>query len=140
MIELKHSDCLTDDEKLIRTKVFIEEQGFENEFDDLDNTATHIILYYNNAPVGCVRFFKGDTEGEYYLGRLAVLKDYRTKHLGAILVNEVEKAVRALGANKLSISAQVRVSDFYKKLEFVPMGDTYYDEYCEHIHMEKVLT
>ena len=29
----------------IRKKVFVEEQGFKNEFDDIDKSSTHLVLY-----------------------------------------------------------------------------------------------
>ena len=139
MIEIKSFDFLTDDERMIRTKVFIEEQGFKLEFDEIDSKAVHLVLYYDGCPAACVRYFKGENEGEYVLGRLAVLKPYRGRHLGELLVQETEKRIRKLGASRLSLSAQVRASGFYKKLGFKQSGEIYFDEYCEHIHMEKIL-
>ena len=47
----KTYDFLTDDVKIIRQKVFMEEQGFENEFDGIDDTAIHIVLYDEKTPV-----------------------------------------------------------------------------------------
>lgn len=42
---------------MIRIKVFMEEQGFKNEFDDIDNRAIHIVLYKEGKPVGTCRVF-----------------------------------------------------------------------------------
>ena len=33
------------DARAIRQSVFVEEQGFEYEFDDIDETALHLVLY-----------------------------------------------------------------------------------------------
>ena len=33
------------DARVIRQSVFVEEQGFEYEFDDIDETALHLVLY-----------------------------------------------------------------------------------------------
>ena len=44
------------DWKYIRTAVFIEEQGFINEFDDIDHSAVHLCAYLNDTAVGCLRF------------------------------------------------------------------------------------
>ena len=38
-------NTLSDDAKNIRIKVFVEEQGFENEFDEIDNSSFHIVSY-----------------------------------------------------------------------------------------------
>ena len=32
----------------IRTEVFIDEQGFKDEFDEIDDTAIHLVLYNND--------------------------------------------------------------------------------------------
>lgn len=137
MIEIKHFDYLTDDERMLRTSVFIEEQKFTEEFDDIDKTCCHIVLYVDNIPAACVRFYSQDNPKEYHLGRLCVLKEYRGQHLGDMLVREVEKSVKKAGGTVVVLSAQLRASGFYEKLGYTKMGDIYYDEYCEHIHMEK---
>lgn len=36
------------DARAIRQSVFVEEQGFEYEFDDIDETALHLVLYDEN--------------------------------------------------------------------------------------------
>ena len=38
-------DYLPESSKLIRQTVFVEEQGFVNEIDEIDEIATHIVLY-----------------------------------------------------------------------------------------------
>ena len=77
----------------IRTEVFIKEQGFKDEFDETDKTCSHIVLYDNENPVATCRYFK---EGEnYHIGRVAIIKEYRGKHLGnkimQIAENEIKK-------------------------------------------------
>ncbi len=139
MIEIKSYNMLTEDERMIRTKVFIEEQGFKVEFDDIDSKSMHLVLYSHGTPAACVRYFRGENDCEFVLGRLAVLKQFRGHHYGEMLVREVEKSVRNIGAVSLSLSAQVRASGFYRKLGFEQNGNIYFDEYCEHIHMEKNL-
>ena len=51
-MEFKISNELTKDEMFIREEVFMQEQGFKNEFDDIDDSATHIVLYDDGSPVG----------------------------------------------------------------------------------------
>ncbi|MCQ4022608.1 MULTISPECIES: GNAT family N-acetyltransferase [unclassified Ruminococcus] len=139
MIRIEITSYLPQFAKDIRQTVFITEQGFVNEFDDTDEKAWHLVVYDDNSPIACCRFFKGDGANEFIIGRLAVLKEHRGKQLGALMVKEAEKYIRSLGGEKLSLSSQVRAKGFYEKQGFTASGDIYYDEYCEHIHMEKML-
>ena len=135
MINFKVTDTLSEDEKIIRETVFIEEQKFKIEFDDLDDIATHIVMYIDNNPVGCCRLYK--QENEYHIGRIAVLKPYRGKGCGEKILLEAEKVAKEKGADCIKLSAQVRASGFYEKLGYKKYGEIYFDEYCEHIAMKK---
>lgn len=74
-MDFKISNELTKDEMLIREEVFMQEQGFKNEFDDIDDIATHIVLYDDNSSVGCCRVYPDETAGRFIFGRLAVKKN-----------------------------------------------------------------
>ena len=135
MIDFKLTNTLSEDEKMIRETVFIEEQKFKIEFDDTDDIATHIVMYLDNHPVGCCRLYK--QENEYHIGRIAVLKPYRGKGYGEKILLEAEKVAKKMGADSISLSSQVRASGFYEKLGYKKHGEIYFDEYCEHIAMKK---
>ena len=135
MIDFKGTNTLSKDEKYIRETVFIEEQKFKIEFDDIDNIATHIIMYLDGKPVGCCRLYK--QENEYHIGRIAILKPYRGKGYGEKILLQAEKNAKKMGADSISLSAQVRASGFYEKLGYKKHGEIYFDEYCEHIAMKK---
>lgn len=137
MISFKVTDTLSEDEKIIRETVFIEEQKFKIEFDDLDVIATHIVMYLDTQPVGCCRLYK--QENEYHIGRIAVLKPYRGKDCGEKILLEAEKVAKEKGAEYIKLSAQVRASGFYEKLGYKKYGEIYFDEYCEHIAMKKYI-
>lgn len=141
-IEKVFSRHLTDDGKFIRKKVFIEEQGFKDEFDeyDCDEKAIHLVLYDNQQAVATGRLFTKDSQKKIYtIGRLAVIKEYRKLGLGKVLVQSLEEKAKEEGAEKITISAQCRAEGFYKKLGYTSSGDIYYEETCPHIHMEKIL-
>lgn len=124
----------------IRTAVFIEEQGFQQEFDEIDHTAYHLIIYENNNPIANGRLYKDTSkENAYIIGRLAVIKTHRNKHLGAKLMMLLEAQAKKLQATKISLSAQCQAQKFYEKLGYIPQGEIYLDEHCPHIHMEKKL-
>ncbi len=130
-------DTLPDDAKKIREEVFVKEQGFQNEFDEIDGKAVHIVLYDENIPVAVCRLYRENSA--YVLGRLAVIKNYRGKNIGSLMLEEAEKYVREKGSNEIILHAQCRAAEFYKKSGFSEYGDVDYDEYCPHIHMRKLL-
>ena len=128
---------LNDDIMKIRTAVFIDEQDFKDEFDETDKTCSHIVLYNNEKPVATCRYYKGSEN--YHIGRVAIIKEYRGKHLGNMIMQIAENEIKSEGGKNIEVSAQVRVSDFYKKLGYEKVGEIYFDEYCEHIRMVKEL-
>ncbi len=138
-IEIKKFDKLCDDARAIRTAVFVREQGFVNEFDDIDGNAVHFVLYVDGNAAGTCRIYKGEDK-EFHLGRLAVLSDYRGMSLGKMLIDEAERCVSNMGGENISLSAQVRVKDFYEKCGFSAVGEEYLDEGCPHIKMVKRLS
>ena len=129
---------LNDDIIYLRTKVFMEEQGFENEFDKQDEDCYFVVAYDHKKPVGMCRFFSDD-HVHYHLGRVCVLKEYRNKGVGREVVEEAQKQITNIHGKEIVLSAQSRVKDFYAKLGYQAYGEEYYDEHCLHIDMKMVL-
>lgn len=131
---LKGTDDLTDAYK-IRFKVFVEEQNVpaDLEVDDIDGIAHHVVVYQDGIPVGTGRVF--EQGGRYYLGRIAVLKEYRKQHIGSLIVKLLLEKAFEWGAQEVHIHAQIAVLDFYKKLGFIPYGEPYDEAGIEHISM-----
>ena len=128
------------DIKALRTEVFIEEQGFENEFDDIDNRATHVLIYDGKIPVATGRLFSDDDNGEeYIIGRVCVKKEYRDKKLGKRVIMALEEDARKMGGKSVSVSAQCRVQDFYEALGYTATDDLHDDEGVPHVTMVKSL-
>lgn len=125
------------DAKLIRQNVFIYEQGFESEFDDVDETAVHCVIYDNGFPVATGRLFEQNKNA--HIGRVAVQKPYRKKSIGKMVVNCLEEYAKKQGYEKCELSAQMRAKEFYEKIGYTAQGDVYMDEYCPHILMTKKL-
>lgn len=72
--------------QIIREKVFMKEQGFHNEFDEIDSYAKHLVLFDKKIPVATCRFFNHESCEDYFIGRIAVIKEYRGKNIGATLL------------------------------------------------------
>ena len=124
-----------EDAEKIRRKVFVEEQGFQREFDDTDKVCYHVTGYLDGAPAATGRLFR-DGEDVYHAGRIAVAKPYRGKKYGAQLMREIIRKAEELGARDVVLGAQKQAEGFYEKLGFVPYGDVFFDEGCPHVHMK----
>lgn len=122
----------------IRRRVFVDEQGFKNEFDDIDKTAYHAVIFVQDRYAATGRLFDCGC-GIAHIGRVAVLRDFRGMSLGSYVIAVLEKKAYDLGFTEIELSAQVRVMDFYTKLGYSPVGEEYPDEDCPHIKMVKTL-
>ena len=132
-------EYLCQEARCIREEVFVKEQGFRNEFDEIDQTAFHVVFYEDDTPAGVCRCYPGEKEGEYVAGRIAVLKDYRGREMGSRIMATLEEILSARGGRRMILSAQMRARGFYEKNGYTTFGEPYPDEYCPHIHMEKEL-
>ena len=108
----------------IRQKVFVDEQGFYNEFDEIDNICTHISLYLDDKVVGCARVFEDNDN--LIIGRIAILK-------------YIHEYAKTNGYKETHLHAQCRASEFYESLGYSSYGSIEYDEHVEHIWMKKKL-
>lgn len=129
-----------EDAKKIRTAVFVEEQGYsaDMEFDELDGSATHVVLYQDGKPIATGRLIDlGD--GVFKPGRIAVMKDRRGEHLGEKVVTALMEEGAKKGATEFHISAQTQARGFYEKLGYTCVDETnvYPDGHIPHIDMVK---
>lgn len=121
----------------IREEVFVREQGFREEFDTVDNSAFHIVLFLDGKAVATCRYFPdGDS---YKVGRIAVLKNYRGRNFGSSVLLEAEKQIAMLGGRSVILHSQLQACGFYEKLGYVPYGEIEPEEGCPHIWMKKEL-
>ncbi len=122
----------------IRTKVFVEEQGFVDIPDDIDATCWHAVLYENRRPVACGRMFSvGD--GVFHIGRVAVLKEYRGKRLGECVMKLFEDSARQLSAVELELCSQQHAQGFYERCGYKVRGEVFYEQGKPHVEMVKIL-
>ena len=140
MIKPVFSFGLPLDAKAIREAVFVAEQGFQNEFDDLDASCWHLVLYLDEFPISTGRLLKIDPE-TYQLSRIAVLPQFRGKKVGSYTMKFLMNKAISLGARKCKVCAQLDKRAFYEKVGFRVDGDgeIVYDEGCPHIWMSRKL-
>lgn len=137
-IVIKSFAVLPEDARYIRTVVFVEEQGFCQEFDSIDKIATHLVLYSADKPAAVCRYYCENKQ--YFIGRLATLKAYRSKGFAARLVAEAERLIKNAGGESVMLHSQCRAMAFYEKAGYTPLGESDFDEDCPHQWMKKVLS
>ncbi len=139
-IVVEYFNDVTEDTKYIRETVFVIEQGFSEEFDEIDKKSIHLLIKVNNKRAATARIFKSDhSNTKWTVGRFAVLKEFRGIGLGSFLMKKVEEKIKEQGGGIVELSAQKQAEKFYLSLGYTPMGDIYYDQHAPHIHMEKEL-
>jgi predicted GNAT family N-acyltransferase len=122
--------------RLIRQKVFIEEQQVPEdlEWDTGDKIALHFLGKEGNRPVACARLFKNGK-----LGRLAVLKDYRSHGWGGRILRAAEQHLLDQKKSKIHLDSQANSYQFYFKNGYRPTQEMSWDANIPHIHMQKIL-
>ena len=123
----------------LRVTVFMDEQGFTDDVDDIDAIAVHAVAFAGEHPVATCRFFRGSEEGEWLLGRFCVEKAARGGGVGMRLVQAVEEQVRERGGKVLRLHSQLHAVPFYEKAGFVSYGDIEYEQDSPHRWMMKLL-
>lgn len=124
----------------IRKKVFIDEQEVPaaeefDAFDVLDAECDHILVYYNEQPVGTARLRVVDGYGK--LERLCILQEFRKFGLGRVMMQMLEDIVVAKGLKKSKLNAQTYAEGFYEKFGYTRIGEEFMDAGIPHILMKK---
>lgn len=126
----------------VRTAVFVNEQGFspELEVDETDRTAYHIAMFDGPKPIATGRVFPCEEDPHVYvIGRVAVLKKYRSQGVGYKLMGKLEECAKSLGGQAVVLGAQLQARPFYEKNGYEEYGQEYQEEGCPHVHMKKNL-
>ncbi len=130
------------DAYLIRERVFVEEQKVPKEFeiDEFENVCQHYLARDDDGKaIGTARWRK--TDRGFKLERFAILKEWRGKGIGSLLVKKVLEDVQA---NKLNdqelvyLHSQVDAIPLYAKFGFKQVGKQF--EECGILHCEMTLT
>ncbi len=123
--------------KKVRKAVFVDEQKYPlaEEFDEYDKICPHLVIFDGEKPVATGRIFLIENNTAK-LGRIAVLKEYRGKHLGAEVMTALTERAREMKASSVYISAQTYAVPFYEKFGFKAYGEEYLDIHIPHRDMK----
>lgn len=129
---------LSEYSRLVREAVFVKEQQIplEQEFDELDIAAVHIIVFNGrNEPIATARLIKSE-KGISVIGRMAVLIQYRGEGIGRHMVRQLMTYARRRRDVMAMLNAQSQVVGFYKKLGFNVIGEPLTKFGITHVEMQ----
>ena len=124
----------------VRKKVFVEEQGvpLTLELDEYDQTASHFVVYDNTKAIAAGRI-RNSEENVGKVERVCVLKEYRGKHLGVLMMNALEEHASKTAIQKIVLNAQSYAIPFYEKLGYSVTSPEFMDADIPHRAMEKLV-
>jgi len=117
----------------VRERVFIEEQSVprEEEWDEWDEASDHAIaLDPGGVPIGTARLLP---DGR--IGRMAVLKEWRGKRVGAALLAAMLERARERSMPRALLHAQIQAAGFYRKFGFSERGEEFLEAGIPHVEM-----
>jgi predicted GNAT family N-acyltransferase len=119
----------------IRRKVFVDEQRVNrhDEYDHFEKTAQHYLAFAEHQPVGAARW--RETAHGIKLERFAVLKEYRNKGIGTMLLKKIIRDTHSMN-RKIYLHAQLSAVNFYKKEGFKVVGEIFSEANIQHYKME----
>ena len=119
--------------RIIRTAVFIHEQKIPEdlEWDEFDFISMHVLaLNSDEQPIGTARLLPNG-----YIGRMAVLKEWRGKGLGSAMLLRILEELRNRRIQKAVLNAQTTAIKFYEKFGFQVSGKEFMEAGIPHIIM-----
>ena len=119
----------------IRELVFVREQGvpLELEMDEWDAPSDHAIAYTaDGRAVGTGRLLP-----DGHIGRMAVLKNWRGKGVGAALLLALTELARTRGHASARLNAQTSATGFYLRYGFEAVGSEFMDAGIVHVAMQR---
>jgi predicted GNAT family N-acyltransferase len=121
----------------IRFAIFVDEQNVPAgiELDDMDEKSLHAVAFDEaGKSIGTGRLLP---EGK--IGRMAVVKEWRRRGVGADLLDALLEEARRRGLAEVRLSAQLQAAEFYRARGFVAEGKVYEEAGILHQAMRRSL-
>ena len=119
----------------LRAEVFVVEQNCPyQDLDDKDQSSYHLFLEDNGQIIAVLRILPENIAyKEMAIGRLIVKKSYRGKGISRkMMVRAMEFITEDLGKEKIRLSGQAYLTDFYQSLGFEKVSEMYFEDGIEH--------
>jgi len=119
----------------IRWAIFVGEQDVPPgiELDEKDADSMHAIAYDEaGKAIGTGRLLP-----DGHIGRMAVVKEWRRRGVGAALLEALIEEARRLGHAEVALSAQLQAAEFYRSHGFAAEGKVYEEAGILHQQMRR---
>ena len=119
----------------LRVEVFVVEQdGVYQDLDDKDQVSYHLFLKDNDEIIAVLRILPENVSyEEMAIGRLIVKKPYRGRGLSKMLMEKaMDFIINDLGKDKIRLSGQAYLTDFYIGQGFRKVSDEYLEDGIKH--------
>ena len=128
----------------LRVDVFVvEQESIYSDLDDKDQSSLHMFYKANDKIIGYLRILPPGLAFETYaIGRVCIHEEARKSGLGRkILLDALAHLDQEIKAQKITISAQEYLIDFYKTLDFKQITPVYIEEDgIPHAEMVRVIS
>jgi predicted GNAT family N-acyltransferase len=121
----------------IRFAIFVGEQNVPPgiELDDKDAECLHAVAFdESDKAIGTGRLLP-----DGHIGRMAVVKEWRRRGIGALILTALIEEARKRGHKEVLLSAQLQAAEFYRGHGFVAEGKVYKEAGLLHQAMRKAL-
>lgn len=121
----------------LRFAIFVGEQNVPAgiELDDMDAKCMHAVAFdVDGKPIGTGRLLP-----DGHIGRMAVVKEWRRRGVGAEILTALIGEARKRGQKEVIVSAQLQAAEFYREHGFVADGKVYPEAGILHQKMVKKL-
>ncbi len=121
----------------LRFAIFVGEQNVPAgiELDDLDAACVHAVAFdADGKPIGTGRLLP-----DGHIGRMAVVKEWRRRGIGAEILRALMEEARRRGHAEVQLSAQLQAAEFYRGFGFEPEGKVYQEAGILHQRMRRKL-
>ncbi|MBR6928167.1 MAG: GNAT family N-acetyltransferase [Methanobrevibacter sp.] len=119
----------------LRLEVFVVEQDcVYQDLDDKDQVSYHLFLKDNDEIIAVLRIIPENVSyDEMAIGRLIVKKPYRGRGLSKMMMEKaIEFITSDLGKDRIRLSGQAYLTDFYIGLGFRKVSDEYLEDGIKH--------
>jgi predicted GNAT family N-acyltransferase len=121
----------------LRFAIFVGEQNVPSgiELDDLDATCVHAVAFdVDGKAIGTGRLLP-----DGHIGRMAVVKEWRRRGIGAEILQALMDEARRRGHKEVALSAQLQAAEFYRGFGFEAEGKVYKEAGILHQRMHRKL-
>ncbi|MCD6063150.1 MAG: N-acetyltransferase [Flavipsychrobacter sp.] len=123
-------------EEVLRQPIGLSLKDEDLSGDDLD---TVVIAESGGELLGCVMIHPTHEPSVLKLRQMAVSPAHQKKGIGQLMIAAAEEECKRAGAGRIILHARLTAEDFYKKLGYATVSDTFTEVGLPHVVMEKPL-